>query len=122
MLADLALREGEGLAERDAAEKHFAAFELEEARVEFEAALRMAPAAAQPFLRGRVAAIDFEKAFASGEWIRVKPAPGLQDWLIRYGKWHAEPDGTLVNEGHDGMGLIVYRGRVGPEFEFLRGV
>jgi hypothetical protein len=90
------------------------------ARAAFENVEKQVSESVKPLVQSRIELIDFEKAFATGEWVKVVPKPGLFAWILKEGLWEASSDGTLVSRSAKYLGLIFYRGRVGPNYE-LRG-
>lgn len=107
-------------AEFDNAEWLYQSGYLDSARTAYGSAAKMAGPAAATFLSARQAIVDFERQFASNAWVKLVPDPTLSQWNIRSGRWSVEPDGTLVNQGEDTTGMILFRGRVGPNLE-MRG-
>jgi hypothetical protein len=119
--SDIELHTGNSGDEFDRAEALFEEDDVAGARVAFENVEKQASETVKPMVQSRIELIDFEKAFATGEWVKVTPKPGLFAWTLKEGLWEADPDGTLVSRSAEyHQGLIFYRGRVGPNYE-LRG-
>ena len=87
------------------------------AREAWEQALTKTSGPAAELLTHRLAIVQAERTLATGRWVAVVPDAELLEWDAREGEWSVTPDGTLVNHGTDAQALIVYRARVGPEFE-----
>ena len=120
MVADIALNSSPGAREFARAEEAMAKFDLNTAKQAYEAAAKLAPAPAAPLVRSRLAVVDFERSLTSGDWVKIIPAADLLEWSVRSGKWESDGAGTLIERGTDASGLIVFRGRVGADFE-VRG-
>ena len=91
--------------------------DLDGARVAYTAALRQAPTNATAKVQAALAVLEFEEKFATGEWVKLSPDPTLEQWLVESGSWATETNGVLVNKGTDSEAMVLFRGRVGPEFE-----
>lgn len=118
--AEVAIFSGPARADFEKAEALFADGKLEPSREAFASAAKKAGDKARGTIDSRLALVDFEREYAKGEWVKIKPDPTLAQWRVSKGDWSADADGTLVNKGDDGQALILFRGRVGGEFE-LRG-
>ncbi|HET6406418.1 MAG TPA: hypothetical protein VFG14_00945, partial [Chthoniobacteraceae bacterium] len=117
---DLELHASKAGADFDKGEKLFDEDDVEAAREAFVSAEKIAPEPTKPLVRSRIDVIDFERQLARGEWVKVTPKPGLFEWKARGGAWEATEDGTIVSHGSTYRGLLLFRGRVGPDYE-LRG-
>jgi hypothetical protein len=99
------------------AENAYARVDLTEARAQYEAASKAAPAGGQALLASRLGIVGIEETLAKGEWVRLETKPGLLDWSIEEGNWWAEETGELINLGHEEPAFIYHLARVGPELE-----
>jgi len=68
----------------------------------------------------RMAACQFETAFATGQWTKMQAAPDMAEWHHLSGPWAGLKDGTLQIAGQDAQAYLLHNGRVGRDFE-LRG-
>ena len=71
-------------------------------------------------LRERIAACQFETAFASGGWVEMEASPDMAQWHHLSGPWAGAKDSTLQIAGQDAQAYLLHNGRVGRDFE-LRG-
>jgi hypothetical protein len=117
--ADAALAGTEAAAARDEAEAAYAKGDLEAAHAGFAKAGQLSKDAAAAWLHSRLNIVDFERALAKGDWVKVTGEMGAE-WMGVEGEYQTK-DGVLSPVGNNQPGLVIYRGRVGENFE-LRGV
>lgn len=67
-----------------------------------------------------LSAIEFEREFAKGDWVKLKITPGLENWEQTGGKWTVADDGALEIAGPQNKPGMLYNGRTGAEIE-MRG-
>ena len=83
--------------------------------------IKSANAASPPVPVARMlAAIEFEREFAKGDWVKLKITPGLENWEQTGGKWTVADDGALEIAGPQRNPGILYNGRTAAEIE-MRG-
>ncbi|WP_395744864.1 hypothetical protein [Prosthecobacter sp.] len=68
----------------------------------------------------RMAACQFETAFAKGEWTKIQALPDMAEWHHLSGPWAGTKEGALQIAGQDAQAYVLHNGRVGKDFE-LRG-
>ena len=100
------------------AEQLYQRGESEAARTAFANLLQKAPSEIKSLFQVRFDVLDIECQLAKSDWLKLHPDKELTQWEKFSGKWSAEADGTLVNQGDGKKAMLLHQARVGPNFEF----
>ncbi len=72
-----------------------------------------------PFLRGRLAELDWRRRYDTGEWVDIQPDAQMSGWWAMGGAWRVDDQGRLVGTFSQGnQRLVCQGGFIGEDYEF----